>query len=237
MPNDVQPRREDQSGTVQLENLTRRQLKDLEEKEKTPLEKAVELLIMVLPLACGGAALAEYWLVPNNTANKNPMSYVMVLLFFMLAYACWGCYAAVRRRQGDKNSYEKVRYRAPLFSGLFLLLLVYDVLTLKTGILTQPFVPCMNLIINAFLTEYKMLFSCTVNTLKLLFLGYSSGVALGLVTGIACGYSKKSATGWTRSSSSWDPSPPPPGFPSPWSSPPPSSPGRCLSLLWAPGSR
>ena len=71
MPNDVQPRREDQSGTVQLENLTRRQLKDLEEKEKTPLEKAVELLIMVLPLACGGAALAEYWLVPNNTANKN----------------------------------------------------------------------------------------------------------------------------------------------------------------------
>ena len=191
MPNDVQPRREDQSGTVQLENLTRRQLKDLEEKEKTPLEKAVELLIMILPLACGGAALAEYWLVPNNTANKNPMSYVMVLLFFMLAYACWGCYAAVRRRQGDKNSYEKVRYRAPLFSGLFLLLLVYDVLTLKTGILTQPFVPCMNLIINAFLTEYKMLFSCTVNTLKLLFLGYSSGVALGLVTGIACGYSKK----------------------------------------------
>lgn len=171
MPNDVQPRREDQSGTVQLENLTRRQLKDLEEKEKTPLEKAVELLIMVLPLACGGAALAEYWLVPNNTANKNPMSYMMVLLFFMLAYACWGCYAAVRRRQGDKNSYEKVRYRAPLFSGLFLLLLVYDVLTLKTGILTQPFVPCMNLIINAFLTEYKMLFSCTVNTLKLLFLG------------------------------------------------------------------
>jgi len=32
MPNDVQPRREDQSGTVQLENLTRRQLKDLLEE-------------------------------------------------------------------------------------------------------------------------------------------------------------------------------------------------------------
>ena len=45
MPNDVQPRREDQSGTVQLENLTRRQLKDLEEKEKTPLEKDTGLLL------------------------------------------------------------------------------------------------------------------------------------------------------------------------------------------------
>lgn len=191
MPNDTRSDPEVRIGTAQLENLTRRQLKDLEEKEKTPLEKAAELLIMLLPLVCGGAALAEYWLMPNNSANKDPMSYAAVLLFFMAAYFGWSGFAVVRRCQGDKSCYEQVRYRAPLFSGLFLLLLAYDVLTLKTGILTQPFVPCMNLIINAFLKEYKMLLDCTLNTLKLLFLGYSAGVVLGLVTGIACGYSKK----------------------------------------------
>ena len=75
--------------------------------------------------------------------------------------------------------------------ALLLFLTLYDYLTLKTGILTQPFVPCMNYIINAFLVDYKMLADCTLNTLKLLFLGYSIGVSLGLVTGIACGYSKR----------------------------------------------
>ena len=87
--------------------------------------------------------------------------------------------------------YEKLYYKAPHFSALFLFLALYDYLTLKTGILTQPFVPCMNYIINAFLVDYKLLADCTLNTLKLLFLGYSIGVSLGLITGIACGYSER----------------------------------------------
>ena len=233
MPNDVHTRKDGPAGAAQLEHLTRRQLRELEEKEKTPLERGLELLILVLPLVCGGAALLEYWYVPNHSANKAPLSYVAVLLCFMAAYLAWGCFAAVRRRQGDKSCYERVRYRAPLFSGLFLLLLVYDVLTLKTGILTQPFVPCMNLVINAFLHEYAMLFDCTVNTLKATARVCCWGWSPGSPAGIPGGY----ATGWTRSSSFWAPSPPPPGFPSPWSSPPPSSPGRCSSSGWAPGSR
>ena len=49
----------------------------------------------------------------------------------------------------------------------------------------------MNSIINAFLVDYRLLADCTLNTLKLLFLGYSIGVSLGLITGIACGYSKR----------------------------------------------
>lgn len=40
----------------------------------------------------------------------------------------------------------------------------------------------MNYIINAFLVDYKLLADCTLNTLKLLFLGYFIGVSLGLVT-------------------------------------------------------
>ena len=49
----------------------------------------------------------------------------------------------------------------------------------------------MNYIINAFLVDYKLLADCTLNTLKLLFLGYSIGVSLGLITGITCGYSER----------------------------------------------
>ncbi len=191
MSEEVQVTTDNMEETAQLENLTRRQLKELEEKEKTPLQKVIEFIVMVLPLVCGTIAILEYLLIPDKTRNPNPMYYVYVLVFFMLAYCVYGWFGGYKKWKGDKTYYEKLHYRAPLFSALFLFLAVYDYLTIKTGILTQPFVPCMNFIINAFTTQYMTLLDCTINTLKLLLIGYTIGVTLGLVTGITCGYSKK----------------------------------------------
>lgn len=176
-----------------LSGLTRRQLKELEEKEKTPAQKTAEAIIMILPLLCGCIAMAEYVILPNNSRNSKPWSYVWVLGAAMCIYLVCFIVSLIRRARGEKQLYEKLRYKAPRYAALFIFLAVYDYLTLKTGTLTQPFVPCMNYIINAFLVDYKMLADCTLNTLKLLFIGYSIGVTLGLITGIACGYSKKGA--------------------------------------------
>ena len=175
---------------IKPEILTKYRLKKLEEKEKTPFQKMMDVFIMFLPLGCGGLAILEYVLIPDNSPNKNPERYVYVLLFFMASYAISGIIAFLHKK---KNSfyYEKIRYNAPLFSGIFAFLAVYDYLTLKTGILTQPFIPCMNFIINAAISDYALLIDCTLHTLLLLFLGYFLGVATGLATGITCGYSKK----------------------------------------------
>ena len=171
--------------------LTRQQLKELETKEMTPLQRFFELIIMILPLVCGIIAILEYKLIPDKSMNLNPNTYLWVLIGLVVAYNVYGWYSAYKRVKGDKSVYEKLRFRAPLFSALFLLLAVYDYLTIKTGVLTQPFVPCMNFILNAAIKDYQMILTCTMHTLWLLFLGYFSGVALGLVTGITCGYSKK----------------------------------------------
>ena len=178
-------------AAAELSGLNRRQLKELEEREKTPAQKAAEMIVLLLPLLCGVIALAEYMILPNNSRNSRPWSYVWVLGAAITAYLISFLVAWVKKRGGEKQLYERMHYKAPHFSALFLLLTLYDYLTLKTGILTQPFVPCMNYIINAFLVDYKMLADCTLNTLKLLFLGYAIGVSLGLVTGIACGYSER----------------------------------------------
>jgi len=191
MADDLQLNANSEPSMAQLENLTRRQLKELEEKEKTPTQKVIEFIVMILPIVCGFIAVAEYLIIPDKGMNKNPMYYIYVLAIFMAAYVIAGIFAFVRKSAGNKIFYEKLHYRAPLFAALFLFLAVYDYLTLKTGILTQPFIPCMNFIINAFVKEYPMLIDCTINTLKLLFIGYGIGVSLGLVTGITCGYSKK----------------------------------------------
>lgn len=172
------------------EVLTRNKLKKLEEKEKTAFQKFLDIIIIFLPLICGGIAILEYVLIPDKSPNKNPERYIYALLFFMGLYTCYGIFAFLNKSRESKF-YEKLRYYAPLYSGIFLFLTFYDFMTLKTGILTQPFVPCMNFIINAAIMDYAMLIDCTVNTLILLFLGYFIGVAAGLVTGITCGYSKK----------------------------------------------
>ncbi|MGU9537395.1 ABC transporter permease [Clostridium tepidum] len=87
--------------------------------------------------------------------------------------------------------FQKIRYKAPLYSVLFLLLALYDYLTLKTGILTQPFLPCLNSIINIAWEDRRHLLISAMHTLRLLFIGYFIGVIAGLITGITCGYNKK----------------------------------------------
>lgn len=49
----------------------------------------------------------------------------------------------------------------------------------------------MNSILNIAWEDRAYLLECTLHTLRLLFLGYFIGIALGLITGITCGYSEK----------------------------------------------
>ncbi|MBP1581093.1 MAG: ABC transporter permease [Oscillospiraceae bacterium] len=176
---------------TQLDKLTRQQLKELEQREKTRGQKFLDLIIVLLPIVCGCVAMAEYHYVPNNSPNANPMTYMGFLILLVCLYIAYMVFATVKNGMGDKTVWEKIRYKAPLFAVLFLLLAAYDYLTLKTGILTQPFVPCMNYIINIAWTDRAYIVECTLHTLRLLFLGYFIGVGLGLVTGITCGYSER----------------------------------------------
>ena len=173
------------------EKLTRQQLRELETKEKSKGQRILDRFIMALPFLCGLAAICEYCFIPNKSPNDNPYTYLGALIVLVLAYLCYGIFAAMKLKAGDKTVIEKYRYKAPLYAALFLLLAAYDYLTLKTGVLTQPFVPCMNYILNIAWIDRAYLLECTLHTLRLLFLGYFIGVAVGLVTGITCGYSEK----------------------------------------------
>ena len=177
--------------TSRLDKLTRQQLKELEEKEKTRGQKVMDWIIMLLPIFCGGIAVWEYVTIPDNSPNDNPNTYLGFLFILIAAFVLYFIYALIKKIRGDKTVLDRLRYKAPLYSALFLLLAGYDYLTLKTGILTQPFIPCLNYVINIAWIDRAYLIESTLHTLRLLFLGYFIGVALGLVTGITCGYSEK----------------------------------------------
>ncbi|MBE6012694.1 MAG: ABC transporter permease subunit [Lachnospiraceae bacterium] len=171
--------------------LTKEQLIEMEQVEKTPMQKILDLIISVLPILSGAVAVLEYWIVPNIRKNSNPMTYVYFLAVLILLYSVFWTASIFGLSGNKKKLFNKLRYKAPLYSVLFLLLAVYDYLTLKTGILQYPFLPWVNDILNIMISDRNYLMESAVSTLKLLFCGYFSGVITGLITGITCGYSKK----------------------------------------------
>lgn len=173
------------------DKLTRQQLIELEEKERTPFQKFLDNVIILLPILCGAAAVTEYRLLPDSFTNNNPNTYLGFLLILIVIYSLRVFWSFTCLGKNDKTVYQQVRHKAPLYSALFLLLAAYDYLTLKTSILTQPFVPCVNAIINSAWMDREMLIISALHTLRLLFIGYFIGVVLGLITGISCGYNKK----------------------------------------------
>ena len=179
------------ASAYRVGQLTRDQLQQLEQKEQTSLQRAVDFVITLLPLLCGAIAALEYLLVPDRYNNAHPERYLILLLLPTAIYICVWVVAWVRRCRGDQKLYQRLRYKAPLYAAIFLLLTLFDILTLKTGIFIQPFIPWVNSIINAAIDDHVNLIKSTLFTLRLLFLGYFSGVVVGLVTGITCGYSRK----------------------------------------------
>ena len=113
MLDEAKTQKERSDDLALLSGLTRRQLKELEEKEKTPAQKTAEAIILLLPLLCGGIALLEYLLVPNNSRNRNPWSYVWVLGAALAVYTICLLAAVIGKRRGKKSFYESLRYRAP----------------------------------------------------------------------------------------------------------------------------
>lgn len=166
--------------------ITQEQLIEMESAPKTRAQIVLDYIVCFLPLVCMGAASVEYWMIPNDSTNANPMTYQYFIVACAVAYAIW-LFVSLPK----KEKLRKVRYKAPLYCGITIALLAYDILTLKTGILTTPFFPWVNQILNAMVTDRAYLLESTLSTLKLLANGYFVGAGLGLVTGVACGYSKK----------------------------------------------
>ena len=69
-----------QNETGNLQELTRRQLLELEREKKTKLQLWLDLIIWLLPFAAGVVAILEYTQIPDNSMNRNPQVYLVFLI-------------------------------------------------------------------------------------------------------------------------------------------------------------
>lgn len=171
--------------------LTREQLMELEERDKTPRQKMFDKIITALPGFMAVIALLEYLLLPDINPNPMPHIYTCIMAATLVAYTVAVIVGMIREKKGKKNLIRRMRHKAPLYSAILLLLTLFDCATIKTNYFTYPLIPCVNSILYAAYTDHANLLNCAFHTLKLMLEGYFLGVVLGLLTGITCGYSKK----------------------------------------------
>ena len=90
---------------------------------------------------------------------------------------------------------EKVRdtltHYWPLYTAIFVIFIVFDLLTLKFNVLQLPYFPWLDKVLNSMVADRSYLLESVISSLKLLFTGYIIGGLLGIVTGILAGYFEK----------------------------------------------
>lgn len=167
-------------------NLTRQELMELESSPKSFLQIAADRFICASPILMGILSLLEYFLVPNCEGCKSTMLYAYFIGLLTLAFCVFFLCSLFR-----KQAFYKLRSKAPFYTLVFVLLTIYDILTLKTATLILPYFPWVDQIFNAFFSDTAYLLESVRSSLYLLMTGYVWGVGTGLLTGVACGYSKR----------------------------------------------
>lgn len=162
------------------------ELLEQEEKGKTKREKNLEFLIQGSPFLMGVLALLEYFYVPNHQGFEASYVYAFFLLLLLLGNGI-SFLLSFRGKRQRKN----YLYHAPFRALVFFLFTLYDLLTLKSNILITPYFPSIDKVLSSMVQDRAYLWECTMSSLFLLFCGYFSGLIVGLLTGIACGYNKK----------------------------------------------
>lgn len=174
----------------------------MEKQKKGYKRNGIFLLYILLTSAGFGTAVLTNLLVPQNAPVKFRQyilgfsglqfqidindAYRFVLFGLMLIYTSIGIAAWFRK---DKR--KKYAKNAAFRFALGIALALWDITGTKYQLLPQPFFPGPAQIIEAYLADGAYVIQNTLYSLRLYFFGFSSGVLLGIVTGILIGWFPK----------------------------------------------
>ncbi|MBS3970736.1 MAG: ABC transporter permease subunit [Clostridia bacterium] len=132
------------------------------------------------------AWLLHHVLPDAGNVLTEPSAYPVFLTSLILLYLFWVAvsFAAPKLLSGFLQ-------RAPIFAAVFLILALWDLVTLKLRLVPLPFFPEPGRVLAVYLSDWEMLGTSLLHSLRLQFTGYFIGAALGLLAGIGMGWSKK----------------------------------------------
>lgn len=153
----------------------------------SPKKRPKKGLRMVFPIVFGLIAILEYLFFPNYDKNAVASPVYLYFLIFLLGLYIIAFFISFK----NKSLRDYLSYKGPLFSFIFIVLIIYDLLTLKSQILPLPYFAWVDMIFNSMISDASFLRESLFASLRLLFTGYFIGAIIGIITGILGGYSKK----------------------------------------------
>jgi NitT/TauT family transport system permease protein len=138
---------------------------------------------LLSPTVAALGALLLHTLLPNRQSSLPTRLYPILLecllgASIVMAVLAW---AWPRFRPW-------ARHHAPLTAGWIAALVIWDLVTLKLAFMPLPYFPGPDMVLQGMMEDRAMLFESTYHSLILLFTGYFTGVAAGLVSGVLIGW-------------------------------------------------
>jgi NitT/TauT family transport system permease protein len=144
----------------------------------------------LLPILLIGLTLALHQLIPNSREIMNkPMPYLTALLTVCLVLACVSALISFF----IPAFRAKYAFKSMFIAGVFMLINIYNLATLKFPILPHIFFPYPDRILAVFKRDWLFLLDCMANSGRLLFWGVFFGGCSGMLTGIAVGWNKRAS--------------------------------------------
>lgn len=165
-------------------SLTAEELIKLEAK---PRNKAKEIFKLLLPVIAGILAIMEYLFLPDVDPSVDKTRLYPGFLAILLGIYIIALLFSIKK----ENLRDRLIYKSNFYVFVFVVLILYDIATLKTGKLALPYFPWLDMIFNSMKEDTSFLTDSVVSSLKLLFTGYLIGAILGILTGILAGYFEK----------------------------------------------
>lgn len=164
------------------EKLTAKDLEKLESGDEKP-----SIIGLFIPLVFAVLAILEFIYVKNYDPNIE-----ITRLYPTFLMVLGGIYLiSLLISLKFENIRDTLSKYWPLYTAIFLIFIVFDLLTLKFNILQLPYFPWLDKVFNSMAADKSYLLESVISSLKLLFTGYIIGGLLGIVTGILAGYFEK----------------------------------------------
>ncbi|MBO5292866.1 MAG: ABC transporter permease subunit [Lachnospiraceae bacterium] len=89
-----------------------------------------------------------------------------------------------------QNVRKKLIYKGYFIAGAILFLNIVNLLTVKSALLPVLYFPSLDRIFGVLITDRQLILKCLLYSIRLLSVGFLSGAVIGIISGIAIGFSK-----------------------------------------------
>jgi NitT/TauT family transport system permease protein len=142
----------------------------------------------IIPLVTLGIVLALHLLIPTHT-DYRPKAlpwFSRFLIVFIAVFAVLSITSVFSARLR-----KRLAFKSPFFGVGFLLLGLYDLITIKWNLIPSLYFPAPERIIGVFINDWLFLLQCLAYSLRLLLGGFFLGALVGIFTGTLIGWSQR----------------------------------------------